>query len=111
MPVNDNLIVPNWYKTAIDVSMYKSACATQTISLPCLFFHLFIFLAETDSVEKINTVVHGVIVGVPVPFPLPDPDACVNHGLSCPLKKDETNTYYATLQVLKSYPKVSRSYM
>lgn len=46
-------------------------------------------------------------MGVEMPFPLPNPDGCVNHGLTCPIKKGEPLDYIATLPVLKAYPKVS----
>lgn len=49
--------------------------------------------------------VHGIIMGVPMPFPLENPNACSN-GLTCPLEKDKTTHYTASLPVLKSYPKV-----
>ncbi|XP_034472410.1 NPC intracellular cholesterol transporter 2 homolog a [Drosophila innubila] len=64
-----------------------------------------IALAEVASAVK--TVVHGKILGIEMPFPLSNPDACVNSGLKCPLEKNETYRYTATLPVLKSYPKVS----
>lgn len=53
-----------------------------------------------------KTVVHGIILGVEMPFPLQNPDGCVDSGLTCPLTKDSTYSYVASLSVLKSYPKV-----
>lgn len=61
---------------------------------------------DKDSVAKVTTIVHGIILGVEMPFPLPNPDGCVDSGLSCPLEKDKQYAYVATLPVLKSYPKV-----
>lgn len=59
-----------------------------------------------DSVEKVNTVVHGIIEGLPIPFPLPNPDGCKETGLECPLVKGKTYSYATVLPVRKSYPKV-----
>lgn len=64
------------------------------------------FSVEADSVEKVDTVVHGIIMGVEMPFPLPNPNGCVDSGLECPLEKGKNYAYVATLPVLKSYPKV-----
>lgn len=61
---------------------------------------------DADSVEQVNTIVHGIIMGVEMPFPLPNPDGCVGSGLTCPLEKGKNYAYVATLPVLKSYPKV-----
>ncbi|XP_045499950.1 ecdysteroid-regulated 16 kDa protein-like [Colias croceus] len=58
------------------------------------------------DVKAIDTVVHGVIMNLPVPFPMPNPDACKDEGLTCPIKSGEKQAYRATLPVLKSYPKV-----
>lgn len=69
-------------------------------------FQSSLFADKLDSVAKVNTIVHGIIMGVEMPFPLANPDGCVDTGLNCPLKKDETYAYTATLPVLKSYPKV-----
>ncbi|TMW51033.1 hypothetical protein DOY81_003903 [Sarcophaga bullata] len=60
-----------------------------------------------EDVTAIKTVVHGKVLGVEMPFHLQNPDACVDSGLKCPLEKDETYEYTATLPVLKAYPKVN----
>lgn len=59
-----------------------------------------------DKVERVKSIVHGVILGIPIAFPLPNPDACVDSGLTCPLEKDKEYEYLTTLPVLGSYPKV-----
>ncbi|VVC93421.1 ecdysteroid-regulated 16 kDa protein-like [Leptidea sinapis] len=59
--------------------------------------------ADTKTLE---TVVHGIIMDLPVPFPLPQPDACKDSGISCPLKAGQPAKYKTTLPVLRSYPKV-----
>lgn len=56
--------------------------------------------------EKVNTVVIGIIEGLPIPFPLPNPDGCKENGLECPLTKDKTHSYLTTLPVMRAYPKV-----
>ncbi|EDW78084.1 uncharacterized protein Dwil_GK24197 [Drosophila willistoni] len=68
-------------------------------------FSIDFALAEVAS--AVTTVVHGKVLGIEMPFPLANPDACVNSGLKCPLEKDESYRYTATLPVLKTYPKVS----
>lgn len=62
----------------------------------------------TPSVDAtgLETVVHGVIMNLPVPFPLPQPDACKDSGLSCPLKAGDKESYRTTMPILKSYPKL-----
>lgn len=65
------------------------------------------FLVDGDEVPEVTTVVHGIIQGVEMPFPLKNPDACLDSGLACPLKKDINYEYMQTLPVLKIYPKVS----
>ncbi|KAL5278238.1 NPC2 family protein [Megaselia abdita] len=60
-----------------------------------------------EDVSEVTTVVHGKIMGVEMPFILQNPNACEDSGLKCPLTKDSTYQYQATLPVLKSYPKVT----
>lgn len=62
---------------------------------------------SAEDVSEVTTVVHGKIMGVEMPFILQNPNACEDSGLKCPLTKDSTYQYMATLPVLKSYPKVS----
>ncbi|GBP53306.1 Ecdysteroid-regulated 16 kDa protein [Eumeta japonica] len=45
-----------------------------------------ITLTPSKDVKSVMTVVHGIIMNLPVPFPLPQPDACQDNGLACPLK-------------------------
>lgn len=61
---------------------------------------------ERDSVENVTAVCHGIVMGVEMPFPLPNPNGCVDSGLECPLNKEKSYAYVATLPVLKAYPKV-----
>ncbi|KAF9420119.1 hypothetical protein HW555_003532 [Spodoptera exigua] len=58
------------------------------------------------EVKEIQTIVHGVIMNLPVPFPLPQPDACKDNGLTCPLPAGQPQKYHTTMPILKSYPKV-----
>ncbi|CAD7087102.1 unnamed protein product [Hermetia illucens] len=62
---------------------------------------------SSGSATAVNTVIHGIINGIPVPFPLKNPDACSNTGINCPLKPDTTYEYQAILPVQKVYPKIS----
>ncbi|XP_030384253.1 NPC intracellular cholesterol transporter 2 homolog a [Scaptodrosophila lebanonensis] len=68
-------------------------------------FSIDFSLAEEATAVK--TVVHGRVLGIDMPFPLHNPDACKDSGLHCPLEKNETYRYTATLPVLQSYPRVS----
>lgn len=63
-------------------------------------------LVGVNEVDKVQSLVHGVILGIPIPFPLPNPDACKDSGLTCPLEKDKNYEYVTTLPVLSTYPKV-----
>lgn len=58
------------------------------------------------EVKGVQTVVHGVIMNLPVPFPLPQPDACKDNGLTCPLPAGTQANYQTTMPILKSYPRV-----
>lgn len=57
-------------------------------------------LVETP---KSTAVVHGVIAGVPIPFPIPVSDGCQS-GIICPIKKQSSYHYVATLPVKSEYP-------
>ncbi|XP_047028603.1 ecdysteroid-regulated 16 kDa protein [Helicoverpa zea] len=56
--------------------------------------------------KEVVTIVHGVIMNLPVPFPLPQPDACKDSGLTCPLREEQSSSYHTTMPILKSYPRV-----
>lgn len=70
----------------------------------------FKLAVDGEEVGEVSTVVHGVILGVEMPFPLANPNACVDSGLTCPLKQGVDYEYRQTLPVLRSYPKVSDDY-
>ncbi|KAF9823401.1 hypothetical protein SFRURICE_006614 [Spodoptera frugiperda] len=59
-----------------------------------------------SNVKEVQTIVHGVIMNLPVPFPLPQPDACKDNNLTCPLQAGKPVKYHTTMPILKSYPKV-----
>lgn len=59
-----------------------------------------------DEVDNVTTVVHGILMGVPVPFPLENPDACAS-DIKCPLKSGAPIHYSTKLPVLKQYPKTA----
>lgn len=71
-----------------------------------ILFHLFNFFPDEDM-DSLKSLVHGVILGVPMPFNLANPDCCNNSGLTCPLKAGETYKYVNQLSILSSYPRVS----
>lgn len=62
------------------------------------------FTESTSDVLK--SVVHGVVLGVPIPFDLPNGNGCKDSGVTCPLTAGQTYNYETTLPVLSSYPKV-----
>ncbi|XP_076763217.1 NPC intracellular cholesterol transporter 2 homolog a [Xylocopa sonorina] len=66
------------------------------------------FTVDKD-VSEVKAVVHGIVMDMPIPFPLSNADAChtPDSGIKCPLTKGATYRYQNTLQVMKSYPKVS----
>uniref|UniRef100_A0A2A4JQ29 MD-2-related lipid-recognition domain-containing protein n=1 Tax=Heliothis virescens TaxID=7102 RepID=A0A2A4JQ29_HELVI len=59
-----------------------------------------------QEVKEVATIVHGIVMNLPVPFPLPQPDACKDSGLTCPLKEEQLSKYSTTMPILKSYPRV-----
>lgn len=65
---------------------------------------IFIFVIA-ENAQKVESVVHGIILGVPIPFALPQPDACAG-ALPCPLEKGKPYTYEISVPVEKKYPKV-----
>ena len=54
-----------------------------------------------------TTVVHGIVEHVPVPFPMDNPNACINCGITCPIKSGESYKYKTTIFVKNAYPPVS----
>ena len=54
-----------------------------------------------------KTIVHGIIDGVPVPFPVDNPDVCKEHGITCPMAAEKTQTFKDILPVKSEYPSVS----
>ncbi|XP_017786615.1 PREDICTED: ecdysteroid-regulated 16 kDa protein-like [Nicrophorus vespilloides] len=64
------------------------------------------FVANENS-NALKSVVHGVVMDVPVPFDLPNDNACSNSGIECPISSGSTYSYLATLPVLKKYPRVT----
>ncbi|KAM9354110.1 NPC intracellular cholesterol transporter 2-like [Pholidichthys leucotaenia] len=52
-----------------------------------------------------QAVVHGIIAGVPVPFTIPEEDGCKS-GIQCPIQKQQTYHYQATLPVKAEYPSI-----
>lgn len=62
-------------------------------------------VVDVDS-QASKAVVHGIIAGVHVPFPIPNDDGCKS-GIQCPINKQKTYQYVATLPVKSEYPSVS----
>merc|ERR1719154_1040382 len=54
--------------------------------------------------KSVTSVVHGVIVGVPVPYPITGVDGCKDSGLTCPLKPGVPVKFFKAIYVSKLYP-------
>ncbi|KAG5869448.1 hypothetical protein JTB14_026092 [Gonioctena quinquepunctata] len=80
-------------------NLIKNTNATMKIS----------FKTNVDS-PSLTAVVAGVILSIETPFALPNPDGCVDSGVVCPLKADETYDYTATMPIDKNYPRVTVVY-
>jgi len=59
-----------------------------------------------NDISKISAIVHGVVAGIPMPFHFPQVDACMNSGITCPVKSGTALAYSVQLPVLASYPKI-----
>ncbi|XP_059470615.1 NPC intracellular cholesterol transporter 2 homolog a [Neocloeon triangulifer] len=68
---------------------------------------LAISFQTSGGAKQLQSVVHGVIHGLPVPFNFPYPDACSYGGLSCPIETNTPLVYTAALPILKTYPRIS----
>lgn len=60
-----------------------------------------------SNITEGKTVVYGIIEGVQVPFPVDNPEVCKEHGITCPMPAEKTQTFKATLPVKSEYPAVS----
>ncbi|KAK2707540.1 NPC intracellular cholesterol transporter 2 homolog a-like [Artemia franciscana] len=63
------------------------------------------FEALTDT-NKLTSVVHGIIGGIPLPFLLPNDNGCISSGIKCPVVNEETYHYESDLEILQIYPKI-----
>ncbi|XP_015605615.1 NPC intracellular cholesterol transporter 2 homolog a isoform X2 [Cephus cinctus] len=90
--------VTNCTETASTCNLRRGSNATIDIA----------FTIDRD-ISNVNTVVHGILMDIPVPFPIPNADACANSdsGITCPLQTGKLYNYKATLPIYKKYPKVS----
>ncbi|KAH9519453.1 Ecdysteroid-regulated 16 kDa protein [Bulinus truncatus] len=67
----------------------------------------FSFSSANDE-DNLTSKVYGKIGDFPfVKFPLDNPNACVNSGLTCPIKGGAQQDYLPVLAVLQSYPSVN----
>ncbi|BFZ11721.1 hypothetical protein BsWGS_14760 [Bradybaena similaris] len=76
-------------------------------NLPCKLLKgtnisVAIQFTPNTAVTDAETVVHGIIEGIPVAFPLPDDNAC--HFMSCPLAAGTAVTYVNVINVRPDYP-------
>ena len=79
---------------------------------PCVFkkgtnVTCTISFTPTELVSNGTLKVYGILGGVPIPFPLPNPNACSDHGLTCPLKSEVPVELTITLPVKSEYPSVT----
>ena len=66
-----------------------------------------ISFTPTELVSNGTLKVYGILGDVKIPFPLPNPNACSNHGLTCPLKSGAPVELTITLPVKSEYPSVT----
>ncbi|XP_049841780.1 NPC intracellular cholesterol transporter 2 homolog a-like [Schistocerca gregaria] len=66
-----------------------------------------ISFSVSEDTSDVKAIVHGILGGIPIPFHIPNPDACQNCGLTCPLHKGGTYTYFEKLPIKRTYPQVS----
>lgn len=66
-----------------------------------------ISFTPTELVSNATLKVYGILGKVKIPFPLPNPNACSDHGLTCPLKSGVPVELTITLPVLSVYPSVT----
>lgn len=66
-----------------------------------------ISFTPTEEVSNGTLKVYGKLGPVKVPFPLPNPNACSDHGLTCPLKSGVPVELTITLPVKSEYPSVT----
>ncbi|XP_068211105.1 NPC intracellular cholesterol transporter 2 homolog a-like [Palaemon carinicauda] len=58
------------------------------------------------QITAVTARVTGIVSFIPIPFNLPNSNGCVNSGMQCPLSPNVSQTYTASLPVLKSYPAI-----
>ncbi|KAM9708674.1 NPC intracellular cholesterol transporter 2-like [Menidia menidia] len=81
-------------------------CATQ----PCQLHRgqsssVNVTFASGVESKTSTAVVHGIIAGVHIPFGIPVEDGCKS-GIQCPINKQQTYFYVATLPVKSEYPPI-----
>ncbi|EEC08084.1 NPC intracellular cholesterol transporter 2 homolog a [Ixodes scapularis] len=64
------------------------------------------FWSSVDS-GSAKVRAHGMVMGVPIPLKMPNEDACVDCGISCPMRNGEKYLYKQGFEVKASYPKMS----
>jgi len=95
-----------------DVTQHISAIAvdvTPCPEQPCVFekgtnVTCTISFTPTELVSNGTLKVYGSLGPVKVLFPLPNPNACSDHGLTCPLKSGVPVKLTITLPVKSEYP-------
>lgn len=85
---------------------------TPCSTVPCVFkkgtnVTCTISFTPTELVSNGTLKVTGKLGPVKVPFPLPNPNACSDHGLTCPLKSGVPVKLTITLPVKSEYPSVT----
>lgn len=60
-------------------------------------------IVENVEISNVTTLVHGNGIA----FPIENPDACINSGITCPLKQNQTYEYIQNLPIKIYYPPVN----
>ena len=68
---------------------------------------IYVFISAYNS-ASVTAFAYGEIMGQEIKWPIGQPDACLNSGLTCPLKNGNTYRYSITFPVSHSYPSVRK---
>jgi Niemann-Pick C2 protein len=81
-------------------------------SQPCELHHgtnvtINISFTPSKDFSSLNTIIKGKIGPIWVPFPIDNNDACVNSGLTCPIRTGELAHFTLTLPIRSYYPDIN----
>ncbi|KAK3589079.1 hypothetical protein CHS0354_008728 [Potamilus streckersoni] len=68
-------------------------------------YEINVNFTATEHSNTATTVVHGILLGIPLPFPVPS-DSCKDHNVHCPVEPGTEISYHNSIYCNPSYPKV-----